>query len=47
MKRFKCFNTIISSSNTTDDDEEDDTINEPDGENETSGDASKETTEEK
>ena len=35
MKRFKCFNTIISSNNTTDDDEEDETINEPDGEGET------------
>lgn len=35
MKRFKCFNTIISSNNTTDDDEEDETNNEPDGESDT------------
>ena len=46
MKRFKCFNTIISSNNTTDDDEEDETINEPDGEGDTSNEA-KTTTEEK
>jgi len=39
MKRFKCFNTIISSSNTTDDDEEDETINEPDGEGDADTDA--------
>lgn len=36
MKRFKCFNTIISSNNTTDDDEEDETNNEPEGETDTS-----------
>lgn len=36
MKRFKCFNTIISSNNTTDDDEEEETNNEPEGENDTS-----------
>lgn len=36
MKRFKCFNTVISSNNTTDDDEEDETINEPEGEGESS-----------
>ena len=47
MKRFKCFNTIISSNNTTDDDEEDETINEPDGEGETSNEAKPAAAEEK
>lgn len=35
MKRFKCFNTIMSNNTSTDEDEkeeEDETINEPDGE---------------
>jgi hypothetical protein len=48
MKRFKCFNNVISSSNTTDDDEEDETINEPEGEGESSTtDESKPATEER
>ena len=44
MKRFKCFNTVISSSNNTDDDEEDEVINEPEGEGEGDADGDSATT---